>query len=565
MPDYGFVITRQGWDVLASLLAGEVLQISKVMVGAGRPPEGTDLAALTDLVEPLALATSTEPEVANSSASFIVEYRNDMNGGLNQGFWLNEFGLWALDKDGAEVMIYYATLGDYPQYIAPYSGGMLDSRRFPVTIALTDDVEITILYPPGAYVTAEYFAEKSAKKEDKKNKVALSEAATEDQYPNAKSTWNLIQEVAATVPAGGLMTPAEWPSESTLPDPAALPIGTYYFVQDMDISAPGHSGRAWVNYTDPSDNGSAPIWYKVHDQFMASVVFTMAQERSALVSGSSFETLFSQLAKWLDDLKSAAFKNAGAITGNVPVLGQSLGTLAGAPAVTDASGNLVPHSGGALGEAAFKGVNTVGGVPLITEGGSLPPVSGGMPAAYPDAGSQAARTLTIEGAADYSQLVNKVISIRSTRDLTGTSCTLNVNGLGAKSIYFFDGGRSFSATAPFTYALLNNQVYQVVYNGSYFYLITQNNGVRTVALSVAASAWSASSTYDGYAYQAAGSVSGVQSSGKGSYAQVFFNAATYPVAEAAGLFPVCVTASGSVTLYAKKVPTGTLTGACVIY
>lgn len=52
-------------------------------------------------------------------------------------------------------------------------------------------------------------------------------------------------------------------------------------------------------------------------------------------------------------LASAAYKEAGAASGNVPVNGASLGTTADVPVVTNASGQLVPHASGALGTAAF--------------------------------------------------------------------------------------------------------------------------------------------------------------------------------------------------------------------
>ena len=52
-------------------------------------------------------------------------------------------------------------------------------------------------------------------------------------------------------------------------------------------------------------------------------------------------------------LNSAAYKVAGAASGNVPVNGAALGTTANVPVVTNASGQLIPHASGALKSAAF--------------------------------------------------------------------------------------------------------------------------------------------------------------------------------------------------------------------
>lgn len=127
----GFTITTSGAALLTSLLAGEQLEITKVMVGRGRLAEGQEPADLTELIEPVALATTNTPTVSGQQVDMIVEYRNDLNGGLAEAFYLDEFGVWGKKKgDAAEAsMIYYATLGDYPQWVGPISAG-LDVRRY---------------------------------------------------------------------------------------------------------------------------------------------------------------------------------------------------------------------------------------------------------------------------------------------------------------------------------------------------------------------------------------------------------------------------------------------------
>ena len=73
-------------------------------------------------------------------------------------------------------------------------------------------------------------------------------------------------------------------------------------------------------------------------------------------------------------LASACAKTAGSAVGNVPLIGTALGTTDNVPVVTNTSGQLKPHSSGALGAAAFKAIkdNTTGtaigtGTGLVTE------------------------------------------------------------------------------------------------------------------------------------------------------------------------------------------------------
>lgn len=158
MSYYGFTVTDKGRNLIAKLLAGENMQITRVMFGAGRIPMEDNPRAVTGLYEPIAQGTGSKPIVNNGVASMTVEYRSDLNGGLNTGFWLREFGVYANDPDEGEILIYYATLGEYPQWVSPYLPDQntgIDVRRFPISIAIGEDRGITVDYDTELWMTAE--------------------------------------------------------------------------------------------------------------------------------------------------------------------------------------------------------------------------------------------------------------------------------------------------------------------------------------------------------------------------------------------------------------------------
>ncbi len=154
----GFVITQAGKKLLAELVITGELNITRVMVGKGELPQGQSPEYFTDLIEPVAQATATIPVVKNGVISFIVEYRNDLNGGLQEGFWLKEFGVFAQDG-GKEILLYYASLGEYPQYIEVYENGKVNIKKYPVSLVVADDVKVTIAYAALAFVTEERMKE----------------------------------------------------------------------------------------------------------------------------------------------------------------------------------------------------------------------------------------------------------------------------------------------------------------------------------------------------------------------------------------------------------------------
>ncbi len=153
---YGFTITKQGRKLLASLIAGQQLVILGVQVGSGKVPEGQDPRDLTALIAPFAEATTTTPVRDNDKVSFIVEYRSDMGGGLTEGRYLNEYGVFALDPEDGKVLLYYANLGDYPEWVFAYSATQPPTiRRYPVQIGVATDAEVVLDFKAGAFVTAD--------------------------------------------------------------------------------------------------------------------------------------------------------------------------------------------------------------------------------------------------------------------------------------------------------------------------------------------------------------------------------------------------------------------------
>ena len=155
---YGFIITSAGEGLLARASAGEGLTLTEVWVGKGAVESAGAAKALTALLDPVAKATSTTPAVAGGQISMLVEYRNDMGGGLEEGFTLSEFGVMARAGDDAPTLLYYAALGDRAQPVPPIAEG-LDVHRFPVAIGVTGEVEVSLEYPAGVWVTHEELEE----------------------------------------------------------------------------------------------------------------------------------------------------------------------------------------------------------------------------------------------------------------------------------------------------------------------------------------------------------------------------------------------------------------------
>lgn len=173
---YGFIITANGWSVLSRVVAGDkILKLAGVVFGKGRCEDNENPATFTQLKEPVADGSTSNVFIENTynddgsvsqvTISFIAEYNSssiatNVTGipasTIAEDFFINEFGVYAVDPDtGENVLIYYATLGDTPHPVTSFSKGAIDIRRYPVSIALSENMSVQLIYPPLAFVTTE--------------------------------------------------------------------------------------------------------------------------------------------------------------------------------------------------------------------------------------------------------------------------------------------------------------------------------------------------------------------------------------------------------------------------
>lgn len=152
----GFAIPKKGLALLSKLQSGSQLKITRVMIGDGQVPDDGNLRDLEDLVAPITQATSTKPITVGITTSFIVQYRNDLNGGLNRDININEYGVFANDPDEGEILLYYANLGVYYEPVPAHRpNDPITSREYPVSIGVAEGVEVVLDYMASAYMTAE--------------------------------------------------------------------------------------------------------------------------------------------------------------------------------------------------------------------------------------------------------------------------------------------------------------------------------------------------------------------------------------------------------------------------
>jgi hypothetical protein len=113
-------------------------------------------------------------------------------------------------------------------------------------------------------------------RKDKPAPTQTSNLDNSDTVLNSGEIQVIVNDIMAAM-SQGLKTPGVIDKESHLPDASGVPNGTYYAVQDLDVTAPGQQGRVWKN-----DTLSGTAWQVVIDN-----VFAPDDEWIALTEGGA--------------------------------------------------------------------------------------------------------------------------------------------------------------------------------------------------------------------------------------------------------------------------------------
>lgn len=148
----GLQLTNKGIALQAKVQAGTQLHITKLKLGSGVVPSGTDVKTLTDLIAP-------EQNLGIGGKEAVGDYckisSTISNTGLEAGYYVRELGVFAQDPDDGEILYMYTTDGA-PDYLPAGGGSTVISQEFSVMIALDDTDNIVVDIDPAALATLGY-------------------------------------------------------------------------------------------------------------------------------------------------------------------------------------------------------------------------------------------------------------------------------------------------------------------------------------------------------------------------------------------------------------------------
>lgn len=150
----GFITTSQGLNLLAKAVAGKMLRFSRVGLGDSESggtivtigaDDAPDMTNLVHWQKDLPISGNPTVEGGIAYLQFIVQ-----NSDVTNGFWMRETGIFAIDPDtGNEVLYAYENRGTKGGWLPPTSTNEIWEQTFTAAIAVGNVENITAVVGSG--------------------------------------------------------------------------------------------------------------------------------------------------------------------------------------------------------------------------------------------------------------------------------------------------------------------------------------------------------------------------------------------------------------------------------
>lgn len=165
MAEYSnLILTDLGKVVLAKAIAGKPLKFSRVSCGDGFLEEYQEICELEGLINPLYDLEIFSCEVGYTADDKIIPGMAELramldNKEIEEGFYVREIGVFALDPDTEEEVLYgYSNSGDKSDYMPAYGGKNIVEFLYKLCMVIDNAQDVTAVSASGiVYVSQSEF------------------------------------------------------------------------------------------------------------------------------------------------------------------------------------------------------------------------------------------------------------------------------------------------------------------------------------------------------------------------------------------------------------------------
>jgi hypothetical protein len=219
-------ITTAGVSLIAKSIAGEQIIFTRIAIGDGSLPTGSDPAEMPALINQITSMPITKCKVSGPD-SVVVGAVFD-NAATQTGFYYRELGLYAQDPDVGEILYCYGNAGQYSEYIPATTDGSVE-KSIDIITYIGGATDVTAVIASGIYATQADLQDaiEAAGSTAPSNAIPAMDGSSgspgssiefsrgDHKHPSDTSRAALVHTHAATDITTGTMAVARLPSAST--------------------------------------------------------------------------------------------------------------------------------------------------------------------------------------------------------------------------------------------------------------------------------------------------------------------------------------------------------------
>jgi microcystin-dependent protein len=145
----GLTLTNVGYALQIKAQAGTELKFTRIALGAGVLPPGTQLNTLTALLNEKQTVTISNLSVSDKSVKIKANFSNK---NLTGNYYIRELGIFAADPDEGEILYAVANAGDAADYMPAYDGAETIEQVFTIDLSVGSAANVTAIFAESIYV-----------------------------------------------------------------------------------------------------------------------------------------------------------------------------------------------------------------------------------------------------------------------------------------------------------------------------------------------------------------------------------------------------------------------------
>ncbi len=137
------ILTDAGVELIVKAQSGGQLVFTKMAIGDGNLPGGTELSTLTELIQQRQIFAIQDISIADGYTKLTTIFSNEQ---VTEGYFVRELGIFANDPDEGEILFAVANAGEHADWLPEYGGAEAVQQKFEIAVTTSNVANVMAVF-----------------------------------------------------------------------------------------------------------------------------------------------------------------------------------------------------------------------------------------------------------------------------------------------------------------------------------------------------------------------------------------------------------------------------------